>query len=408
MNFERVTARLKRTYRNAFSVDEFEQSAILPWIFGTLLIGLLMLVNTLSTNLAITVQGVQNGTSVCWPWFPSCADWHLLVASPEGNSQALAFAILFALLVVSAMAVWKRNWTMAHVAATLVYAFLFAFIYIIEGRSELNYGDRLMVLAGVLLFFPHKLFFLKLSFVLLYVFAGLGKLNDGWFGGLFFTGDNALPLIPEILTTPLATWVVFMELIGAWMLLVHDQRFRLPTLAFFCIFHVYTILYSGLSFSVIALPLLIFLFGEHGLPPAPRTRILLPVLLLAILTLLQFVHFVIPGDVRFTQEGGMYAFHSFAAKHDCRSRITYVHSDGAVVERVVTNSGRCDPYTRLSRIKSVCARTDIRSVAWQFDHSVNGSPFYRMVDVSDACSLSYKSFSHNEWISLQSVVAPGR
>src|SRR6185437_8868018 len=60
---------------------------------------------------------------------------------------------------------------------------------------------------------------------------------------------------------------------------------------------------------------------------------------------------------------------------------------------------RCDPYTYWYTLNQMCQRDpSIESVRWTFDHSVNGGPFYRIVDVPNACALTYKPFGHNAWI----------
>jgi hypothetical protein len=62
---------------------------------------------------------------------------------------------------------------------------------------------------------------------------------------------------------------------------------------------------------------------------------------------------------------------------------------------------RCDPYEWWSKLHLQCTRNpSIDHISLIFDHSINGGPFYRIVDVRDVCSLSYDAFTHNSWIKL--------
>jgi hypothetical protein len=76
--------------------------------------------------------------------------------------------------------------------------------------------------------------------------------------------------------------------------------------------------------------------------------------------------------------------------------------EGAWVREVRVESPRaevrCDPYTFWKRYQWMCESKRAERVAMRFDHSINGSPFYRIVDVPDMCSLEYSTFGKNSWI----------
>ncbi len=60
---------------------------------------------------------------------------------------------------------------------------------------------------------------------------------------------------------------------------------------------------------------------------------------------------------------------------------------------------RCNPYGPYRVLKNICdnnLRTD--HISLQFDHSIDGEPFYRIIDEENICDLTYKTFSHNTWI----------
>ena len=395
--------RARRVYRKLFSIEEFERSDVLPWVFGVLLVGFLMLANTLIDTDTITIQGVLNNSSVCWPWFPNCDSWHFLVGYPDGYSQRLAFALVLGILVGCVYSIWKKDWTTAHALLMIVYLFFIFLVYVMEGRSGLRYGDHLVVLTTVVLFFRNKVFYLGFTLVLLYFFGGLSKLNEGWLtGSRFLWSDSGLPLIPRGATMFATNVIVVMELLGSWLLLAKSSAMRISVLCFFIIFHIYTIIFTGFTYSVVALPLLLLLFSQERRERMPDRLQVGASLFLGTLFVLQITHFFIPGDMRITREGGMYAFDSFSSSNECRSYVTHVYRDGTTREWVRKGNGGCDPYAQLSRIQRECEFATPKPVriAWKFDQSVNGEPYLRIVDVPNACVLTYNAFLHNEWIRL--------
>ena len=93
-----------------------------------------------------------------------------------------------------------------------------------------------------------------------------------------------------------------------------------------------------------------------------------------------------------------------AAKHALHQDKIYKEKGQTVQEeRYETGAAwnRCDPYEYFTRIKQRCEKNSyIERIALEFDHSINGGPFYRIIDERDVCELEYKPFSHNEWIKL--------
>ena len=401
--------RAVRAYRNLFSIEEFEESFVLQWAFGVLLVGFLMLANTLIEAHTITVQGVLDGSFVCWPWFPNCADWHFLVGYPEGYSQRLAFALVLGLLVACAHSIWKKDWTVAHALLLVVYLFYVFVIYVLEGRGELKYGDNLMVLATVALFFKNKVFYLGLTMVMMYFFGGISKLNEGWIMGTRFLGTETLPLIPRSATMFATNVVLVMELLGSWLLLSRAAAVRVPVLFFFLVLHVYIVMFTELTYAVIALPLLLLLFSNSSIERRPQRLQWGAVCFLGALFVLQLIHFLIPGNVIETREGDMYTFRSFAADFECRSIETHIFSDGTTQEFVRTSAGTgipCYPYAQLFAIRRRCELAGVLAarIAWKFDLYINGAPYLRIVDAPNACVLTFNAFAHNDWIQLHPEV----
>ena len=94
----------------------------------------------------------------------------------------------------------------------------------------------------------------------------------------------------------------------------------------------------------------------------------------------------------------------FEANHQCVSKVNFFYKDGTFESATRGNTfanNRCDPYKYWSRIKHQCERNSkIEKASWTFDHSINGHSFERIVDIEDACSLTYKTFQHNDWLKI--------
>ena len=123
--------------------------------------------------------------------------------------------------------------------------------------------------------------------------------------------------------------------------------------------------------------------------------------LVVVLFVFQSLPFVISGDQKITLEGNKYGLYMFEANHQCISVSQIFLKGGGFNERIresESSRNRCDPYARWFQLNQICLRDpDVESVAWTFDHSINGGPFYRIVDVQDACQLQYKPLEHNAW-----------
>jgi hypothetical protein len=119
---------------------------------------------------------------------------------------------------------------------------------------------------------------------------------------------------------------------------------------------------------------------------------------------MQFVPILIPGDHRMTLEGNTYGLYMFEANHQCVSHITVSYTNGkkwSGDSESPDSYKRCDPYAYWYHLSQACKRDpQIQTIAWTLDHSINGGPFYRIVDVPDACALTYQPFTHNAWIKI--------
>lgn len=396
-------------YRRFFSIAEIEENTVLQWVFGATIFSYFIAFNSWVGNSALTIDGYNRGAHTCWPYFQTCGEWLFLRALPDGYSQTTFYMGLFGLLLLSVYFIYRKDCTLAHLA--LVPAFLWHTlgVFVLTYQFSGNYEYYLFTFAFVLLLLPHKEFFLKLSVVLLYFLSTAAKMHPAWILGTYFSAlKTGLPLFPDWSIPIWTNLVIFMEMVGVWFLLSRRPILQRTVFVFFVIFHLYSGILVEYRYPATVLPTVLILFG----PMYRYTRIPLDwrstfgFLLLGTYLCIQLgSHFLIAGDEKLTMEGNKYGLYMFESNHQCISDARVVYKDGT--ERVqhresASARDRCDPYRYWFRIKIACERDSrISSIVWTFDHSINGGPFLRIVDVADACALSYRAFAHNKWIKTE-------
>ena len=313
---------------------------------------------------------------------------------------------LFALLAGSVFCMSRNDWTLAHIA--LVPAFLWHTLgtFVLTDTLSGNFGYYLFFFSIVLMFFPHKYYFLKLMVVWLYFLSTLAKLHETWVLGTYFSAlKTGLPFFPKWSIPFWTNTVIFMEMVGAWFLLSNTRILQRGALLFFVFFHLYSGLLVEYRYPATVLPTILILFGTmywHEVPPVDK-KSLLGWFLCLLMLVAQCIPILIPGDEKLTLEGNKYGLYMFEANHQCISRYTVHTSDGSAIPYVKENASarnRCDPYQYWFQLQSICTRNDsaVTRISWTFDHSINGNPFLRIVDTDNACALTYTAFKHNTWI----------
>ncbi len=397
------------SYRRIFSIEEIEHSKILQWVFGATLFSYFVAFNSWIGNSATTIDSITNNSHLCWPYFQECGKLLFLRALPQGYSQPFLYMVLFGTLLISVYCMYRKDWVLAHLA--LVPSFLwhtFAMFVLTMSLSG-NYEYYLFFFSLILLFFPYKEFFLKLALVFFYFLSTAAKIHETWILGTYFSSlVTGLPLFPRWSIPFFTNLIIFMEMVGSWFLLSRRPILQRTALIFFVMFHLYSGLLVEYRYVVTVLPTLLILFGPlYSYTRAPLDKkSIIGWLLIVLLFFAQMVPQIIPGDEKLTMEGNKYGLYMFEANHQCVSTAQIIRADGTV-RTVRTESAsaraRCDPYKYLIRTKGYCTGRDMVGgrVAWTFDHSINGGPFYRIVDAPDSCVLIYKAFSHNKWIKTE-------
>ena len=412
---------LKNTYSSLFSVGEIEKSTTLQMGLGASLLMLFVSFSLYIRNNSFTVGAFEHNAHLCWPHFLDCGKLYLFNALPIGYSHNIFFMLLFAVMVFAAYRIWQRKWVSAHMLITSLWIVqaLITFVFTIHFSASVVYYQ--IVLTAALLFLPHKLFFFKFIFVLLYFLSATIKFHEGWIAGTFFTSlQTGLPLIPDTFA-PIATWIVIIsQTFGAWLLL--SQRLLLQRIEFFflLLFHLYSGIFILFWFPLVTIPYLLIFFGplyEVSKVPLDRKSLAGWTTALVLICLQLFPFIFIPGDQKYTLEGSRYGLFLFDANRQCIIESTVFYSDGSQSATEIKGSQRrsgCDPYLIWFRLTNQCQRlgTAVARIEWKHDLSINGGSFYRVVDVPNVCDLKYRPFSHNEWIRTPdlgaSAISPAR
>ena len=172
--------------------------------------------------------------------------------------------------------------------------------------------------------------------------------------------------------------------------------------------------------------------------PAPfKKKALWGWAIILLIALFQLSGFLVSPDRYLTLEGNRLGMFMFEANHQCIATITKYYDTpqtdlgynftadpgtacvgfNCLVERESTTTAtgtvetlqyqsgtawnRCDPYTFWFTLNEQCKLDpSITRTAFQFDHSINGGPFYEIVNVPNICGVQYQPFSHNAWIEL--------
>lgn len=394
-------------YKKLFSIREIEEHTILQWVFGATIFSYFLAFDQWMRSAALTTDAVARGAHVCRPYFQSCGDWYFLRALPEGYTQNIFYMALFATLVASVYFLARKDWVKAHAALLPSFLWHGTGVFLLSDIFVANYEYYLFFFAFILLFFSHKEFFLKLTVVFFYFLSTAAKLHESWILGTYFSAlKTGLPLFPDWSIPFWTNLVIFMEMIGAWFLLSSRPLLQRGALAFFVAFHLYSGLFVWFRYPATVLPTILILFGPmYRKTPVPLDRRAIPGWLLIIAFFFaQLTPLMIPGDEKLTLEGNKYGLFMFEANHQCVSSTRVVRANGESAEsrlEGISARDRCDPYWFWFRLQTRCKERGVERIEWTLDHSINGSPFLRIVDEQNACALSYKPFSHNAWIKTE-------
>lgn len=433
----------KRTewYERAFAIEEIRTNIRLQLYMGASLLVFFLVFFTWGFGSTITIEDATLGESICWPYAQGCDALFFFHELNIDYTQSVFYMALYSILVLIAWSMFRAKWRLAHALLFIPLIWESLVTLVLSYPISAPYYYYHIILTAALLLATHKEFFIKALFVLLYFLSATIKFDAGWILGTYFTTlKTGLPLFPDNLTPFFTNLVIGMQVVGSWFLLSTKRILQRGAFVFFTLFHLYSGVLVLFYYVTVALPPLLIFFGPlYRHTPIPFSKkAITGWFLIGLLLLFQFSGFLISsGDRRLSGEGNRYGMFMFDANHQCVMQAR-VHLTTSVAEETTLHttqpgtqcrrmyclisstlspdrstsvrtdrfeSGaalyRCDPYEWWARYKQLCEHDSrVWNVEFTMDHSINGGPFYRIIQTTDFCSLEYKPFSHNTWIKL--------
>jgi hypothetical protein len=397
---------LRRAYRDLFSIDEIERSSCLQALYWALIFGFFLSFQSwISVDWAAKSEVARN-LFVCPTYFPHCDRFYFFDAVPESYSQVFVFAILMGILTLSAVAAVYRRWSLAHALLIPPTLFKIVFAFFLTYHAVVEYEYFHLPEVAVFLLASRKEYFARRMLVLTYFFAATVKFTEAWIVGSYFSSLRlGLPGFPAEWTPFVTNATILFEIFTPIALLSTRARVRLTAVAAWALFHLYSIAFVGFTYPAHCLTLLfaLFLTGDFEARPRFAGRAAVGWVLVAMLAVVNALPWIAPAGRLYTLQARKFGAQMFDSNHQCASDETTFFKDG---RRETKSSGssvsmrRCPPYEKMFEIQQRCTNPDVKSIAWTFDSSVNGGPFYRIVDVVDACRLAFSDFGKNGWIRL--------
>lgn len=435
---ERFFHSVVHRYHRVFSIEEIEKESILQWMFGGSLFFFFVTFSRWVSSPNVTIEQAERGAATCWEYFQNCADFFFLHEIGHGYSQPIFYMVLYGIMLTIVHCMWRKKWTAAHALLTLLLLWEIIVTLVLSFSDGAPYYYYHIVLTTMILFVPFKEFFLKFSFVFMYFMSVTTKLDSTWILGTYFTAlRDGMPLFPDALAAPITNFVIFMQVVGGWFLL--SKRWVLQRAAFvYCVaFHLYSGVFVLYFYPSVSLPPLLILFGAmYRYTPVPFSKkAVAGWIVIVLVAIFQLLGFTAPGDRRITLEGNKFGMFMFEANHQCIVTVgTYSKNkpdvrpdwevpagtrctgffcqvktttsstpDNLSLREVRYESGtawnRCYPYEWWSSLHARCAQqANTTRISLKIDHSINGEPFYRIVDVPNICDVQYRPFGGNAWI----------
>ena len=386
--------------------EEFAESKVLQWALGALTLIYLMVFDFWIKLPEISRSSIDYFIHSCPPYFQNCDSLYIFEALPEGYSQTFFYMLLFGVLIWVVYLLSEKRWREAQLILIPFFLWHAVNVLFLTDTFSANYEYYVIGYGLILLFFPHKEFFLKLLIVMFYFLSTVSKIHPSWIeGGYFNNLRTGLPLFPHWSIPFWTNMIIIAEMVGAWFLLSKHRLYQRLAIIFFATFHLYSGILVEYRYPTTVLPMLLILFGpwyRYHRVPLDRKSII-GWSFMALLVVLQFTpRLIIAGDEKLTLEGNKYGLYMFESNHQCISEATYFMSDGSTSTKTRINTSariRCNPYTYWFPLKELCERGEnIEKISWTLDHSINGDPFLRIVDEANVCDLEYNPIRHNEWI----------
>ena len=346
---------------------------------------------------------------MCWPHWQSCRILPLPDGFPSSYANSYLFTAVFGVCLLTLWAVFRNKAKIYLPALAVLTAFKIFYHYFwhVTGMQNFEYFHLVPTLA-FLINSKNRIWGAQVAWALCYFLASAVKISEAWLVGSYFSAlSQGLPLMPNFSIPFVTQSLILFEIFASWALLTSKYRKR----AFWAwtFFHVYSVILVGFHYPVRCIAMLWILFlplihpqvfsREYQSKPKALNGVML--LFAGVLVGMQMLPFLYEEDARSSLRFEGYGYNMFDANFQCFGKITVHKALGPprVFSYVNQNSRfRCNPRLFLEKVHQRCENSPGSRVALELTKSINGGPFYRIVDLADACHVQFSLFGENDWI----------
>ena len=344
---------------------------------------------------------------ICSPHIAHCDLYKSILVFdgfPYSYDQSIFYIILLWVIFLWLYSLYIWEYAIVWWSLFLLSLYKWLYIYVFSAG---NYDYYDIVLVLIFLFAHNKLYWLRIWYVLLYFLAATIKFHPWWILGTYFSAlQTGLPLFPDISIPLWSNIAIITQIALCWMLLLNkNTKLFLLAEIYFMSFHFYSGILVEYRYLLTTIPLMMVLFILPKTIPYTKSYNIFSYIFIFLLFVGQSVAIMIPWDQKLTLEWNKYGLYMFKANHQCITTYSIIDATWAVTTTSRTSKlarDRCDPYDAIKKYQPLCSKNWVERIAMTFDHSINGEPFYRIVDERDICQLHYTAFVRNSWIKSES------
>lgn len=391
------------------NLKEIENSITLKSVLWILIFGFALSFQTIIKLGSNAANNLSSHNYVCPSYFQNCDFLILPSTLPDSWAHNILYAIPMILVFLSAFFLYKNQITKSILAILPATLIQFSTSLFLSNSASIPFELFHTGFLLVLIFFPNKIFFLRILFIVLYFCAGLMKLDYSWIAGGFFSSmEVGLPLVPRPLI-PLATnTVIIFEIFLIFFLMSSNIKLRRITFWFFIVFHLYSITLVGMRYPFHCLFILYLLFNNFDdvtqYKLAPKQRFFyIPIVFIL---LINFLTLSYGPDAKITYEGFRPALNMFDANRYCQEERTFFYKDGTSNSEFITHNfsySRCNIYSSYFYLKNRCKDSNIESIVMSFNGALNGGAISKYVDTVNICREEFRHFGDNKWIAKKPI-----
>ncbi len=348
---------------------------------------------------------VNADSRICWPHWEQCREFLKLKTLPDSYEINVLFAILFAIIIVGIFGVFKgkEKYYFGSLWILTLFKFFYQFVWHFSGMHNFELFHLIPTFA-FLINKKDRIWGAQVSWAICYFLAAFVKIHESWIVGSYFSSLSlGLPLVPKIFIPFLTQSVIIFEIFLSWGLL--SEKYRKFSLVLWTIFHVYSVVLVGYYYPTRCILILYSLFLGKLSEEKKFLKISpLSLLFFGIVIFFQVVPLLYSEDQKRTLRFEGYAYNMIDANFQCVNKTTKV-MNGLRQEQIEQNTSsmhRCSPRLMLERIKIQCEKNANTQMEWILYQSINGNPFYEIVNEVNACELKFSLFGENKWIKNQS------